>query len=76
MREVPDFIDSDGRLSFVHIAQRRAAENVHWYSVLSMGTQAFLRARRVETEGKPSGPDENALKRVGEKESGDNPGNN
>ena len=70
MREVPEFIDSDGRLSFVQIAQRRATENVHWYSVLSMGAQTFLRARRVESGGKSSETDGS------EKDCGDKQGNN
>ena len=48
LRQIPEFINEDGRRSFVQIAQRRAVEQSNWYTVLSLGAQAFLRARKIE----------------------------
>ncbi len=51
VREVPAFVDDDGRLSFSQIAQRAQIERVHWYSVLAFGTQAYLRSKQVAARG-------------------------
>ena len=44
---IPD-LDFDGRISYIAIARRAAAESVHFYSLLSVGASAFIRAKKIE----------------------------
>ena len=47
LREIPDFIDSDGRKSFVQIAERSRAEHINFYTIVAIGAQMFLRSKAI-----------------------------